>query len=344
MKLLRTLYTAGLFCAAGCGLLGIPAAGYADPVADFYSGKTVHVLIAVSPGGAQDVQVRLLSKYLATYIPGKPKVLAENMPGGGQRVAIEYLYNRAPKDGTYIGQVHPNLPAWQAIEGNVQADARRFQWIGSPGPLVGIVGAWHTTGVTTVEEARRKEMSFGSSGAGTLPDVVLKVINEVVGTKIRLVRGYPGAAEQDLALERGELDGRYQTYANLKGLRPDWITQKKMNVFVQMGAKSKDLSQVPLLDDLVKSPEDKSLVELLVSSSHVLGRPYATAPGVPQERVEALRKAFAAVLHDADFLKEAAALNMETDLMSGSEIARITDQVIASTPATVERAKVLLKE
>ena len=266
------------------------------------------------------------------------------MPGGAQRTAIEYLFNRAPKDGTYIGQVHPNLPSWQAIEGNVNADARQFQWLGSPGPLVGIVGAWHTTGVTTVEGARQKELNFGSSGAGTLPDVVLKVMNEVVGTKIRLVRGYPGAAEQDIALERGELDGRYQTYANLKGLRPDWIAQKKMNVFVQMGAKSADLIQVPLLTDLIKSDDDKALVELLVNSSHVLGRPYATAPGVPIERVEALRKAFAAVLHDADFLREAAALNMETGLMSGPEVAKVIDGVLASTPTTVERAKRLLKE
>jgi tripartite-type tricarboxylate transporter receptor subunit TctC len=332
------------FCAALAATMVGSIESFADAVADFYAGKTVRILIGVSPGGAQDVQIRLLGKYLGNYIPGKPKIIAENMPGGGQRVAIEYLFNRAPQDGTYIGQVSPNLPAWQAIEGDLRADARAFQWIGSPGPLVGIVGAWHTTGVTTIEGARLKEMNFGSSGAGTLPDVVLRVMNEVVGTKFRLVRGYPGAAEQDIALERGELDGRYQTYANLKGLRSDWITDKKMNIFVQMGATSKDLSQVPQLTDLLKSADDKALVDLLVNSSHVLGRPYATGPGVPVERVNALRKAFESVLSDPGFLKEAAGLNMETDLMPGTEVAKTMDRVLASPPRTIERAKALLKE
>jgi len=323
-------------------LIAAPAA--AQTPEQFYSGNTVYLLIGASPGGGQDTQARLVARYLERYIPGNPTVVAQNMPGGGQRRAVEHLYNVAPQDGTFIGQVHPNLPMWQLVEESVQADAGKFQWLGSPGPIVGVMGAWHTTGIDNLEEALATEFTTSSSGAGTLPDVVATVINEVLGGKIQIIRGYAGSAEQDLAMERGEIQSRYHNWASVRGLKADWLEQNLYKVFVQMGGQHPDLPDTPVLELIPDNPADRQVIDLLVGASHSLGRPYAVGPGVPADRVAALREAFAAVMADPDFIAEAVALEMEIAPFSATELQAKIEAIVATPPDVVARARDILAE
>lgn len=324
--------------------LATPAVVAAQTPEEFYRGNTVRLLIGASAGGGQDTAARLVARYLERHIPGNPTVLAQNMPGGGQRLAVEYLFNVAPRDGTYIGQVHPNLPMWQLVEGSVAADAGQFNWLGSPGPIIGVVGAWHTTGIRTFDDALNTEFTTGSSGAGTLPDVVATVMNSVLGTRIRIIRGYGGSPEQDLAMERGEIQSRYHNWASVRGLHSAWLENDLYHVFVQMGGRHPDLPDVPVMTELATNQEDRQVIELLIDSGHSLGRPYATNPGVPADRVAALRQAFWDVMHDPDFLRDAAAIELEINPTSAEDLMATIGRIMETPQPVIERAAAILRE
>jgi tripartite-type tricarboxylate transporter receptor subunit TctC len=326
-------------------LVGIsgPITASAESVADFYKGKTVNVLIGVGAGGEYDLQARLVARYLGKHIPGNPIVVAQNMTGAGGLKMANYLYAVAPKDGTYIGMIANSFPALQVVglEG-LQFDAGKFGWLGTMAATVETMAVWHTVGVNAIEDVQKREIVAGASGKGAITYTLPAVMNEVLGTKFKIVTGYTGGNQINLAMERGEVQARNNTWSSWKATKPDWLRDKKLSIIVQAGPRASDLD-APSLEDLAKSDEDRRLVELIVSGTQ-LGRPLATTPGVPEERLKALRAAFVATMKDPEFLHEAQKLNFEVEPVLGDALQKVVDKVLSTPKSVADRARPILQE
>jgi len=329
--------------AAFVGVLAASGGAYADGVADFYRGKNVNVLIGVAVGGEYDLHARLVSRYLGKYIPGNPAVVPQNMTGAGGLKMANYLYEVAPRDGTNIGMLANTFPAMQAagVKG-VMFDAEKFNWIGSICPTVETMTVWKTTGVQSIGDARKKEVIAGATGRGAITYMFPAMLNEFAGTKFKIVTGYPGGNDVNLAMERGEVGARNNTWSSWKVTKPAWLANKDITVIVQAGPKAADLPFVPSVEEIIPDADNRKVVELLVSGTR-LGRPLATTPGVPEERVKALRDAFDSVMKDPEFLKEAAAANIDVDPVRGADMQEFVKKVLATPKNLAARARELIE-
>ena len=330
-------------CTAIACLVFAASPAKADSVADFYRGKTVNVLIGVAAGGEYDLQARLVARHIGKHIPGHPTVLAQNMTGAGGLKMANYLYDVAPKDGTYIGMIANSFPALQAVglEG-LQFDSSKFGWLGTIAATVETLAVWHSAAVNSVDDAKQREIVVGATGKGAITYTLPAVMNEVLGTKFKIVTGYAGGNPINLAMERGEVQARNNTWSSWKATKPDWLRDKKLSIIVQAGPRAPDLA-APSLEDLAKTAEDRQLVELIVSGTR-LGRPLAATPGVPEERLKALRAAYAATMKDPDFLQEAQKLNFEVAPVLGEELQQVVAKVLATPKSVAERARPILQE
>ncbi len=292
---------------AASALVGLFAgAASAQSVGDFYKGKTINVLIGVGVGGEYDLHARLIARYIGKHIPGNPTLVPQNMLGAGGAKMASYLADVAPKDGTNIGMIANNFPAMQAAGVElIRFDIGRFQWIGSISPTVETMTVWKTAGVSTIEEARQKEVVAGASGKGAITYSFPAMLNDFLGTKIKIVVGYQGGNAINLAMERGEVQARNNTWSSWKVTKPDWLKAGDIKILTYAGPTPKDLPGVPAVRDLVKTEDDRRIVDLIVSGTE-LGRPLAFAGGVPADRVAAVRKAFMDTMKDPDFVQEAA--------------------------------------
>ncbi len=315
----------------------------ADSVEDFYRGKTINVLIGVAVGGEYDLHARLTARFIGKYIPGNPNVVPQQMTGAGGLNMANYLYSVAPRDGTYIGMLLATAPAMQAVKGQgVQYDANGFGWIGSICPTVETMTVWKTSGVKTYDDARKTEVIAGATGRGAITYSFPMMMNALLDTKFKIVTGYPGGNDVNLAMERGEVGARNNTWSSWKVTKPEWLKNKDIEVIVQAGPRAKDLPNVPSVEDLAKNPDDRQIIELVVSGTR-LGRPLATTPGVPAERLKALRDAFDATMKDPEFIKQAEQIKVEVDPVSGESIQKVVAQVLATPPHLIERAKPLVE-
>ncbi len=322
-------------------LLAAPAS--AQSVADFYKGKTVNVLIGVGVGGEYDLHARLVSRYIGKHIPGAPTLVPQNMLGAGGAKMAAYLADVAPKDGTNIGMVANNFPAMQAAGLDViRFDIGKFQWIGSISPTVETMTVWRTAGVSTIEEARQKEVVAGASGKGAITYSFPAMLNEFLGTKFKIVAGYQGGNAINLAMERGEVQSRNNTWSSWKVTKPDWVKSGDIKILAYAGPTPKDLPGVPAVRDLVKNEDDRRIVDLIVSGTE-LGRPLAFAGGVPADRVAAMRKAFMDTMKDPEFMKEAAKLQVEIDPVSGEHMQKVVENVLATPKNLATRARALIE-
>lgn len=316
----------------------------ADAISDFYTGKTVRIVNWAAAGGEYDVHGRLVSRHLGKHIPGHPNVVHQTMTGGGGIVAANYLYNVAPKDGTSLGILVGTLALFQSFgDKAIKFDAGKFNWIGTIASTKENVNAWHTAPVKKFEDLLTTEFTTGASGKSSPSFMVPTLMNKLLGTKIRIVPGYPGGSQINLAMERGEVQGRYNTWSSWKVTKPDWLRDKKIVVLVQQAlSKPTDLQGPPLLIDLAKNEEDKRIFEMMAVGSE-MGRPLATTPDVPPERLKALRGAHAAMLKDKEFIDEAAKLNIEIDPVLGEDMQKLVTRALSTPPAIVERMKKLLQ-
>ena len=326
-------------------MLGLCTTARADSVSDFYKGKSVDLYVGYSVGGGYDVYGRLLARYLGKYIPGNPTVVPRNMEGAGSIRLTNWLYNIAPKDGTAIATVARGA-AFDPLFGmpGGQFDAVKFNWIGSANNEVSICMAWNTAGVKSFDDLLKSELVMGGSGGAADTDQFVYVINGVLGSKMKVIPGYPGGNEINLAIERGEVQGRCGwSWSSVKSTHPEWLRDKKMNVLVQLSlSKHEELPDVPLILDLARTPEDKQIFSL-VFARNVMGRPFMAPPGVPGDRVNALRAAFVAALKDKDLLAEAAKADLEINPVPGEEIQKIVEEAYRTAPAIVKRTADLLK-
>ena len=327
--------------------LATPVVAHADPLEDFYKGRTVSLVVSSSTGGGYDTLARMLARYIPKHLPGAPTVAVRNMPGAGGIVATNHLYSVAPKDGSTIGAVQNNTP-FEPLFGTKQAqyDATKFNWLGSPSVETSIVTVWHASPAKTWKEAQTKELRMGSSGGNSTPSFYARLVNETLGLKMKLIVGYPGQNDALLAMERGEIDGYPSAFYNsLMATRPTWIPEGKVNLLVQMGAeKEKSLPDTPFIFDLLTREEDRQLWQVAVGPLGI-GRPYLLPPDTPKERVEGMRKAFWAAINDAEFLAEQDKMKLGADTpRTGDQIAQLIAQAYKAPPNVVERIRRLQQE
>jgi tripartite-type tricarboxylate transporter receptor subunit TctC len=344
----RMISAAGLSAvaalAATLGTTLASSSSAAQTVADFYKGKTVDLIIGYSAGGGYDVYARLVARHMAAHIPGRPNIVARNMTGGGSRVAANYMYAVANKEGLAMSTVDQSLALSQVLgEKAIKLDAAKFNYIGNPISDNNTTSAWHTTGVTRWEQAKEKELSLGATGPNTSAWYGM-AMNAMLGTRFKIITGYPGGNDVNLALEKGEVDVRgSNSWSSWKGTRPHWLAEKKINILVQIGLKrDPDLPDVPLLMELPSDPDDRAALRLL-SAPTAIGRPLFMPPGVPADRVAAMREAFEKTMKDPAFIEEAKKSKLDLQPVSGAELQKIVEDIVAAPPRVVERLKTVLK-
>lgn len=328
------------------GLAMSPTPAHAQPAAEFYKGRTVSIIVSTPPGGGYDVLSRALARHIRRHIPGNPTIVVQNMPGAGGVVATNFLGNVAPADGTTFACLANNTP-FEPLFGNKEAryDAAKFNWIGSPGTEIGLLGVWHASPLNAWQDTRTREMTAAITGITSGHNLYTRVLAETLGLKLKAIAGYPGQNEIYLAMERGEVDGTaYILLNSLPAARPTWLAEKKIKLLLQYGlAKDPALPNVPFAPDLVANPEDKLFMEATFGPLAV-GRPFAAPPGVPAERVAVLRAAFAATLKDAEFLAEAAALKIDVARpLSGLELESVVARVYTVPASVTARVRGLFK-
>jgi tripartite-type tricarboxylate transporter receptor subunit TctC len=343
----RSIGVSWLAAAVSVAVLASP--GRAEPVAEFYKGKTLNLVISSAPGGGYDAVSRAIARYLGKHLPGNPVVVVRNMPGAGGIVAANHLYNAAAQDGTVIGGVQNNVP-FEPLYGTKEAqyDSTKFHWLGSPSTEVSILTVWHTTPVSSIQDAIAKgyEFKLGSSGANSTPSFYGRLAIETLGVKIKLVVGYPGQNDALVAMERGEIDGYPSAFYNsLMATRPSWIKENKVKLLVQFGAeKEPDLPNVPFAPDLAKTPEDKLLIEE-ASAPLAIGRPFLAPPNVPPDRLAALRDAMWATYKDPEFVAEGEKAKLGTDTpRTGAQIQQIIARSYRSPPQVIDRLRGLMAQ
>jgi tripartite-type tricarboxylate transporter receptor subunit TctC len=322
-------------------LAGTAPANAQGSVEAFYRGKQIDLIIGSAPGGGYDAYARLVARHMGKYIPGNPTLLPKNMPGAGSARAAAYLFKIAPKDGTaltasFSGALVDPLFNPQTRD---QYDPTKFQYIGSANNEVALCEIWHDAPVLTMEDAFKKETIVGASQTGgTSVDFAASLVN-VLGVKLKIVAGYEGSKDMLLAMERNEIGGICgQLWSSIATASQDWIRDKKIVFWVQMALKAHpDLPNVPIIWNYVKSDRDRQVLELIYGQL-VFGRPYFLPPGVPKDRVEALRTAFAKTMQDADYRQEAAKEKLENNPVSGAEIQTLIDKMYASDPAIAKAA------
>ncbi len=341
MKVFTGAVLAGLLAALGCAA-GAAAQTGDEAMAAFYRGKTVNVLIGVGVGGEYDLHARLVARFIGKHIPGNPNIVPQNMLGAGGVKMAAYLLQVAPKDGTNIGMIAGNFPAMQAA--GVSAiifDVAQLQWLGTISQTVETMTVWKTAGVSTIQEAMTKEVVAGASGKGAITYSFPQMLNEFAGTKFKIVTGYQGGNAINLAMERGEVQARNNTWSSWKVTKPNWLRDGDIKVLTYAGPKPADLNGIPAVSELVKTEDERKIIELIVSGT-LMGRPLATN-GVPADRLAVLRTAFDRTMQDKDFLAEAAKLQIEVEPVGGAELQKIAAQVLATPKHLAERARSLIE-
>jgi tripartite-type tricarboxylate transporter receptor subunit TctC len=322
---------------AGAILLITCLAAHADPIEDFYKNRQLRFIIGANSGGSYDSYGRLAAQHLGRHIPGNPTVVPANMPGASGMQSASYLYQIAPKDGSVLGMFNQSMAQRQMLEPElIRFDAGRFNWLGAMANSLTVFITWHASGVRTLEDARHRDVILGALTSEGGNAVYPLLINKFLGTRFKLVLGYQGGNTIELAMERGEVEGRGSViWSGLKALWPQWIAEKRFNVLLQIGMrKEPDLPEVPLLIDLAKTSQEAAIYRF-ISSDTAMGFPLAAPPGVPPERVAALRQAFAETMRDPDFQRDASQRALPVEPIPGEEV----QQVVASLIGTPRRCR-----
>ena len=332
-----------LSAVAGAGLLfGANVAVCAAEPDAFYKGKTVIIAIGFAPGGSYDYFGRLVARHLGKHLPGNPTVIAETMPGAGSLTAANYLYARAPRDGTALGVVSQTVAIEEALgTSGVQYKAAQFNWIGRATSVNEVSLTFHSSSTKTIRDAIAHETTMASTGAGSPSETYLKLLNAVAATKFKLVGPYPASNDAMLAMERGEVDGAFTSYNTLKVSRQDWLREKKINILVQYGERSADLPDVPVAVDLAKTDEDKRLMAFYVSSEEI-GRAFLAPPETPAGRVAVLRQAYDETMQDPQLLAEIDQSHSEFNPLSGAKLQQLVAATADLPPTLIARIRSII--
>lgn len=336
----------------GAALCGTASAVMAEDVQAFYQGKTMTMLVGAEAGGGYDIYGRLLARHMGRHMPGSPSFVTQNMPGAGSIKAANYVYSVAKQDGTVITALNRTAPFAQILgQSGPQFDANGFHWLGSLNNESGVLRVWHTTPVATFQDAREIAVILGSQAVGTDTEIYPLLMNNTLGTKFRIVKGYTGGPAIDLAIERGEVQGQADSISSMIARHPEW--RKTFKVLAQIShSRQPELPDVPTILELIKPDvlnpgltiEEARIMWDIMLAQKVMGRPFALGPKVPPDRVEALRRAFKATLDDAEFKAEAAKGKIEIIPVDGESVQRIIARAAMASPAVIDKLNQALKD
>jgi tripartite-type tricarboxylate transporter receptor subunit TctC len=323
----------------------IAAQAHAQTPADFYKSRTVDLYVGYSVGGGYDLYARVLARHIGRHIPGNPTVVVKNMEGAGSLRLANWLYRVAPKDGSVFATIGRGT-GFDPLLGvpAAQFDAPKFTWIGSGNHEVSVCVAYEgSSGVTTFADLRSREMTVGGTGPSSDTDQFPKVVNGVLGTRMKVVSGYPGGNDVVLAMERGEVQGRCGwSWSSVKSTHGAMIAENKLHVLLQLSLhKHPELPGVPLVVDLARTDEERQILTLIFARQ-VMGRPFLAPPGVPVDRADALRAAFAATMTDPAFVAEAEKAQLEVNPVAGEELQKLVAEIYGTPPEVAKKAALLL--
>jgi tripartite-type tricarboxylate transporter receptor subunit TctC len=316
-----------------------PAAGAQTP-ADFYKGRNVSLIIPNAPGGSFDLYGRLVAAHLGAFIPGHPSIVPQNMPGAGGMQAANYIYGLAPKDGTALSVLVPNVALAQVLDvQSITYDVRKLNWIGRAVATTSTLFTWQSSATKKLTDLKTRETLLATTGSISQAEIDCQMLNGVVGTRIKLIRGYKGSGEAALAVERGEAEGTLMPWEFIKAAHADWVEASKINLVARfVHHPIRERPEVPSVFELADTPEQRAVLNLFLGADE-MGHPITLPPDVPRERVEAVRAAFAAMLQDREFLADAA--RQRLDLLPGrwDELEKTVAEAFAATPAAIEIAR-----
>jgi tripartite-type tricarboxylate transporter receptor subunit TctC len=317
-----------------------------EPVAQFYAGKTVTIIVTTASGSAYDYGARVFARHFGRHIPGNPAVLVENKPGGGGRIGTAYVYSVAQPDGTAVGAVQSFIATDPLFTPNVLGlfDPRRFNWLGSIDSTTSVAVAWHSAPIKTYADLFDKQLIVGGVGTGTPMVTMPYLFKRLLGMKLKVVPGYQSGGDVNLAMERGEIQGRMDySWHNLTAEHPDWLAEKKLNLLFQIGLrKREEIEQVPLVLDMTNDQEKRKILETIFFS-YEFGRAFMMAPGVPVERVQALRIAFMDTMKDPEFLQDAKTSNLEVSPVPAKRLQDLVEEAYKQPANLITRAIELQK-
>ena len=331
-------WTHGIAAAVLAFAVALPA--YAQSPAEFYKGRNVELFIGYSVGGAYDLYARVIARHLGKHIPGNPTIIPRNMEGAGSLRLANWLYNVGSKDGTVIGTIGRGT-AFDPLLGSkgAQFSADKFTWIGSANNEVSICVAWKGSGIAKLEDVLARELIVGGTGQAADTDQFPRVLNGVLGTKFKIVSGYPGGNDVTLAMERGEVKGRCGwSWSSVLATHKRWVDDKSIIILVQLSLnKHLDLPDVPLIMDFAKT-ENQQQIFKLIFARQVMGRPFLAPPGVPKDRAEALRKAFMDTMKDPEFLADAEKSQLEITPVAGAEVEQLVKDIYQTPKPLANKA------
>ena len=336
-----TLRNALLTAAAAAMLIHAPAA-QAEPIADFYKGKTLRAISGGGSGGGFSFNARVLGRHITRHIPGNPDWIVQAMPGAGGARSMKYIKSAAAQDGTVIGAVLPPSIISPLLRKKVGYDSAKFHWIGSITPMAQVVSVWHTLGVKTLDDAKKREIVLGTSSKLSSGYLIPALVNALAGTKFKVISGYRGGDRQNNAMEKGEIQGRGSFYNSYKATKPHWLRDKSIIHLVQLGPFITDLPNVPRVRDMARNAEEKKIVEFLRIGAQV-GHGFYVSPSVPKARVAALRKAFDATMKDPAYLAEAKKRSLIVDPISGAALQAKIASAMATPTSVIDQFKKLVK-
>jgi tripartite-type tricarboxylate transporter receptor subunit TctC len=338
----RILSTAAALAVAA--FAAAPTSAAAQSVEQFYKGKTINLYIGFTPGGTYDLFGRMVARYLGKHIPGQPTVIPQNMPGAGSFKAANFVYAVAPKDGTALGIVSQTV-ALEEILGTpgIQYKSAELNWIGRATSNIEVTLTWQTSKAKTVQDAINNVIPLASTGPGSPSEGYPRLLNGVLGTQFKIIGGYPGSTDGLLAMERGEVDGALTSWNTIKVSRADWLKEKKINLLVQYAMeRSPEIPNVPTFVELGKTEEDKKMLAFYVSGGEI-GRSFFTTPGVPKDRVDALRAAFSAMVKDPDVLGEIDKMKADFIPLDGASLQKLIEDTAKVSPAIVQKMQGFLR-
>ena len=318
----------------------VPGFVQAQSVEQFYTGKTLELIVGYPPGGSNDVYGRAVARHIGRHIPGNPQVVFRNMPGAGSILAANHIFNVAPKDGTVLGLLAATNTLDEKLGASgVKFETAKFTWIGRIAAGTNVTAMWNTSRVKTAADAFKTETTLGATGMGSTVFIYPNVLNRVLGTKFKMVMGYGGSNEAMLAMERGEVDGHSTSWEAYKSAHPDWIRDKKINMVVQYGlTRHPDLPDVPTCIEIASTDEERKILGAVVNATEI-GKAILSTPGVPVDRAEALRKAFVDMTHDKDFIAELENMRVELTPMTGTKLQELVQEVGNMSPDLINKIK-----
>jgi tripartite-type tricarboxylate transporter receptor subunit TctC len=301
----------------------------------FYAGKTLTFIVGTSPGGGYDLYMRLLAEYMPRHIPGHPRVIVQNMANASGQGAANHVYMQAPKDGTVFAMCSAGIVLAEALDpGQVRYRSKDFGWIGTMTTMTDVLAVFKTTGVASIEDAKKTPVVLGAMGTTSALRLQPALANALLGTKFKIVGGYAGGNEVNLAMDRGEVQGRTNQWDSWEAQRPQWIADRKLNYLLQIGPKLPEMADVPTFGEVVKDPAHKAMVDLLEVLQWV-GRSVYTTPGVPEARLAMLRRAFSATMTDPDYIARIEKMKLDRYTRSGEETQAYIEKIMSNSDVVV---------